>query len=312
MSYERNNDTSSSIAKKLGIAAAFAAAAAGVIGTGIYTFAPRVTERDAALKIVRGELVDAHVERGVKMDAIFPHVEYIRLPKFLQKVAVSARESDDVTIRTKEDARIYGVFEVHYMLENDDPNFTNIYTELKADEIADIEPFIRNYTIPAAIDVYKMVPTASVNDNLTDIGNQLKKRLQDILDEHGYTYIRVKDVVPSGVGLSAKANADLESIVSENRKLDLMKVQTQVADQSLALTEKQAAVTAKAISELQKAGVPDDQLIQAYYLQLMRDNNSIGKEFVPGPVPGTGVGAVPVQQLSPRNSAPARTPAPAP
>lgn len=293
MSYGERNQKS--MAAKLGLGAVFVAAATG-LGSGLlYVVSPRVTERDAALKIVRGELVDAQVSRGVKMDAILPHVEYIRLPKFLQKVAVSARESDDVTIRTKEDARIYGVFEVHYMLENNDQNFQNIYTELKADTIADIEPFIRNYTIPAAIDVYKTVPTASVNDNLTDIGKQLKGRLQDILDDHGYTYIRVKDVVPSGVGLSAKANSDLESIVSENRKLDLMKVQTQVAEQALALTEKQAAVTAKALEALRESGVEESQLIQAYYLQLLRDNNAIGKEFVPGPIPGTGVGAVPLQ-----------------
>jgi hypothetical protein len=38
--------------------------------------------------------------------------------------------------------------------------------------------------------------------------------------------------------------------------------------------------------------VPEGQLVQAYYLQLMRDNDKIGEPFVPGPIPGTGVGAV--------------------
>jgi hypothetical protein len=275
-----------------------------------YTISPRVTERDAALKIVRGALVDAHVEDGVKMDALLPHVSYIRLPKFLQTTEVQASEKDAVTIRTKENARIYGNFKIKFTLDNSDKNFPNVYTELKVDEIEDLFPHIMDYTIPAAIEVYKDVPTNAVNDDLPGVGKRVAEKLQGYLNERGYTYIRIHDVVPSGVGLSQKANNDLEAIVSEERKLELLKVQGQVADRSLDITKKQSAVTVEALDALRKAGVNDSQLIQAYYLQLMRDTDKVGTPFVPGPIPGTGVGAVPVE--SPARRAPAQAPAATP
>ena len=124
-------------------------------------------------------------------------------------------------------------------------------------------------------------------------GEAIRNELQGILDKEGYTYIRVKRVIPSGVGLTDEANRQLEQIVSEERKLDLLKVQGDVADRSLAITEKQAKVTAQALQGLKEAGVPDEQLIQAYYLQILRDTGKVGQPFVPGPIPGTGVGAVP-------------------
>ncbi len=61
--------------KKLGGIAA--GALKGVFGRGDcsrYTLSPRVTEREAGLKIVRGSLVDSNVSTGVKMYAILPHV----------------------------------------------------------------------------------------------------------------------------------------------------------------------------------------------------------------------------------------------
>jgi hypothetical protein len=259
----------------------------------LYAISPRVTDRDAALKIVRGALVDHQVQTGVKMDALLPQVEYIILPQFLQKTSVSAEASGSVTIRTKEKARIQGTFEIHWSLDSKDENFRNIYEQLNADTIEKIEPFIRNFAIPAAIDVYKDVPTAELSDNLTKVGGDIAASLQRILDAEGYTYIKVKTVIPSGVGLSEKANADLEAIVSEQRRLDLLKVQQQVAEASVGVTAAQTAVTTKAFKELEEAGVPKGQLVQAYYLQLMRDGGFVGKPFVPGPIPGTGVGAVP-------------------
>ncbi len=259
-----------------------------------YAVSPRVTDREAALKVVRGKLVDDQVSTGVKWDALFPHVQYIQLPKFVQKITVGATERDEVTIRTKEKARIYGNFEVMYHVDNSVEDFGRIYTKWKTDDIYDLTAYIAKYTVPAAIDVYKTVETSKINDNVTELGKRIAVRLEQILADRGHEYIKVDDVLPSGVGLSGKANADLEAIVSEERKLDLLKVQGQVADQSVAITEKQAAVTAKALEKLREAGVPKEQLIQAYYLQLMRDSDSIGRQLVPGPVPGTGVGAVPV------------------
>lgn len=268
------------------------AGGAALLGLAAYAFSPRVTERDAALKIVRGELTNAQVEEGVKIDALLPHVEYICLPKFLQRMTVAAELNDNVAVRTKEKAQVFGKFEIHYTLDNSHPSFGDIYTRLKCDDITDIEPFIQNYALPAIIDTYRTVPTAAVNDNLTAIGKTIAATLQKTLDENGYPYIKVQDVIPSGVGLSPKANADLEQIVSEERKLDLQRVQRTVAENALELTEKQSAVTAKALQDLRAAGVPEDQLIGAYYLQLMRDTDSIGKQFVPGPIPGTGVSGV--------------------
>lgn len=277
-----------------GVVAAFALVAAAT-----YAVSPRVTERDAAMKIVRGALVDTQVSDGVKMDALLPHVSYIRLPKFLQTTEVNASENDAVSIRTAEDARIYGNFKIKFTIDNTDKNFPNVYTELKVDEISDLFPHINDYTIPAAIDVYKNIPTTEVNDDLPGIGKQVADKLQTYLDERGYTYIKIHDVVPSGVGLSKKANDDLEAIVSENRKLQLLTVQGEVADKSVEITKKQSAVTVEALNALRESGVNEDQLIQAYYLQLMRDTDKVGTPFVPGPIPGTGVGAVPVSLPKP-------------
>lgn len=303
---KRNDEKGFFTPFKMKLAGIFAAAATVIGGIG-YAGADRVTDREAAVKVVRGKVVDPDVESGVKLSSWLPQTEFIKYPLYLQKVPVSATAEDDVTIRTAEKARIYGTFEVHYVLDRDNDNFGNLYTELNADDIADLEPFIRNYTIPAAIEVYKDVPTTELNDQLTDsldeqgnvvkgIGTKLKERLQEILNSHGYNYIQVKDVIPSGVGLSEKANHDLEQIVSEERKLELLEIQGQVADKSVEITEKQAAVTAKALEALREAGVPEGDLIKAYYLQLLRDNDAIGEQFVPGPIPGTGVGAVPIQQ----------------
>lgn len=265
-----------------------------LLGGGLYACSPRITERDAAIRLVRGKVVEDHVQPGVTMDAWLPHVSYIILPKFVQKTTVGATAQHDVTIRTLEKARIYGRFEVMYHIDNSVPDFGRIYSKWKTDDISALSEYIAKYTIPAAIDVYKVVETARINDNVTELGSRIALRLQEILIARGHDYIVVDDVLPSGVGLSPQANADLEKIVSEERKLDLLRVQGQVADRSVEITEKQVAVTVRALEKLRAAGIPDHQLLQAYYLQLLRDSDSIGKPFVPGPIPGTGVGAAPV------------------
>jgi hypothetical protein len=155
-----------------------AGATAAVASLALYAFSPRVTERDNGLKLVRGELTNSRVEPGVKMDAILPHVEYIKLPKFLQRMKVTANEGDNVAVRTQEKAQVFGEFEIHYSLDNTNEKFSEIYTRLKCDEITDLEPFIKNYAIPAIIDIYRTVPTASVNDDLTTIGKKIAEALQ--------------------------------------------------------------------------------------------------------------------------------------
>lgn len=142
-------------------------------GSGWYALSPRVTERDAALKIVRGKLVDSSVAAGVKMDDVFPHVKYIVLPKYLQRMTMHAAPSDNFAVRTKEKAQVFGNFEVHYTLNNQDPNFAHIFTELHCDSPEALKPFIGNFVVPSVIDTYKEVPTISVNDNLTGIGKKL-------------------------------------------------------------------------------------------------------------------------------------------
>jgi hypothetical protein len=258
----------------------------GALAMALYAVSPRVTEREAALKIVRGELANSHVEPGVKMDAVLPQVEYIRLPKWLQRMTVDASEKDQVAVRTKEKAQVFGHFEIHYLLDSDHKDFGEIYTKLKCDEVTDLEPFIRNFALPAIIDTYREVPTSAVNDNLTDLGKKIAVKLQQTLESNNLPYIRVEAVIPSGVGLSQKANADLEQIVSEERKLDLQRVQAQVASNAVHVTDAQTAVTIRALQKLREAGVPDSQLATMYYIQLLRDQDGIGKPGVSGPIPG--------------------------
>ncbi|MFZ4748779.1 MAG: hypothetical protein ACOYLK_18185 [Sphingomonas sp.] len=190
-----------------------------------------------------------------------------------------------------------------FEIENQDANFRTIYTELKADEVQDIIPYLQKFAVPAIINVYRNVSSSVTADNpdpsaikLDDhlkTGEAIKGELQKILDSGGYTYLRIMRVIPSGVGLSSDANRQLELIVAEERKLDLLKVQGQVADMSIDITKKQIDVTIESLRALKTAGVPDDQVVAAYYLQILRDTGKVGIPFVPGPVAGTGVGAVP-------------------
>jgi len=275
-----------------GLTLAFALATAA-----LWAGSPRITERESALKINRGKVVDAHVEPGVKMDSILPHVEYVRIPKWQMEAVVRATEQDQQTVRTSENARIYGNYTIAFEIDGTHPNFGNIYSKLKVDDESDIpivlNPKIEALGIAAVISVYRKIPTADIDNDNIAVGKNITTALQAALEEYELGYVKILNVMPSGVGLSDKANADLEQIVSEQRKLDLQKVQGEVATAALELTAKQSAVTAKALEELKKAGVPESQLMQAYYLQLLRDNDKIGVPFVPGPIPGTGVGAAP-------------------
>lgn len=284
------------------------------VGGYSYMFAPKVRDNEAALKIVRGELVNASVNTGVKMDAWLPHVEYVELPKFLQTTTVSASEGMDVSIRTKEDVRIYGEFIVKFKIDSEDPNFGLIYTDLKAESIKDIYDDIANYAIPAAIDVYSEIEAQNVNKNLTEIGSKVAARLQEILDDRNYSYIRIEDVVPTGMGLSAEANADLEKIVSERRKLELLEIQGEVADAAIAITEKQTFVTLEALKKLEEAGVPKEDLAQLYYIQLLRDAGKIGTPFVEVSIDGDGTPRASAVITNPDQSpgAPKQIAAPAP
>lgn len=277
--------------KSLAVTAGALSLAFGAV-TGVnWMVSPRITQQEAAMRISQGHLTDAHVKPGVKMDWWEPGVKYLRLPTTLEKTRVSAGEGDAVTIRTQENSRIYGTFEVHFVINPDDKNFDKAYTELKVNSIEDIKPFINNYVTPAAIDVYQQIPVLDVNKDLPGVGAKIKKKLQGYLDERGYTYIRILDVIPSGVGLSKDANDMLEQIVKEERKKTLLTTQGQVADMAKDITEKQTEVTLQAINKMRAAGIPTEQAVELYYMQLLHVNDALGKPNVPGPIPGTGVGA---------------------
>jgi hypothetical protein len=264
-----------------------------VVAGGNWVVSPRVTQQEAAMRISQGQLTDAHVKPGVLTDWWRPGVHYLRLPTTLEKTSVHAGEADAVTIRTKENSRIYGNFEVHFRIDNTDKNFDKAYTELKVNSIDDIKPFINNYVIPSAIDVYQQIPVLDVNKNQPKIGNDIKTKLQGYLDDHGYTYIRILDVIPSGVGLSKDANDMLEQIVKEERKKTLLETQGQVADMAKDITDKQTVVSLEAINKFKAAGLTGQEAIELYYLQLMHVNDQLGRPNVPGPIPGTGVGSLP-------------------
>ena len=130
---------SGEMSSKLATGAIAAVGVSGVFGVPFYGCSTRVTERDAAYQTVRGGLVDHHVEPGIKFDDWLPHYEYTKLPKFLQTVVVDASQQSNINIRTHERARVYGNFDVMFELDNNDPNFGNIYTELRADAIGSMK-----------------------------------------------------------------------------------------------------------------------------------------------------------------------------
>jgi len=261
----------------------------GVVAGANWVVSPRVTEQQAAIRISQGRLTNADVQPGVLMDNWIPGVHYLRLPTTLQKTSVSARREDATTLRAKENSRIYGTFEVHFTINKHDKNFGKAYSELKVDNIDDIKPFINNYVLPAAIDVYQTIPVLEINQDHPKVGADIRNKLQGYLDTRGFTYIRILDVIPSGVGLSQEANDMLEQIVKEERKKALLTTQGQVADMAKDITAKQTSVTIEAINRLKAAGMTGDQAVQLYYMQLLHVNDSLGKEGVPGPIPGTGL-----------------------
>lgn len=258
-------------------AAAFAVAALGY--GSVYGLSEYVRDNEAAIKIKAGKLVDTDVPTGVKFDSLLPKVEYIKYPTTLQTITVSATEDDNFAVRTAEKARIYGDFKVKYTIDKADANFGQMWSLQKAETLAGIEDDIADYTIPAGIDIYKTVAAADVNDDLTKIGGRVAERLQDILNDRGFTYIHVHDIVPTGMGLSDEANADLEKIVSEERRVALLDAQALTAGKAAEVVGVQTSVTVGAIDALRASGVPEEQLAQFYCLQLHRDADKIGTQF---------------------------------
>ena len=289
-----DKDTAKGLAKK-GIAAAGALTVISGAFFGLdYACGLRVNQQQTAIQIVNGKVTNSNVGPGVKLDNWFIGHHYIVLPTTLQITEVDAGKDSQVTLRTKENSRIYAKFQVHFELNKDDPNFKKIYTELKIDNVENIKPFINNYVVPAATEAYNQVSYLDINTKQPDIAKSIVKNLQDLLDQKGYTYIKIMDVIPSGVGLSDDANKQLEQIVQEQRKKTLLDVQGEVAVQEQNITNKQTQVTVDAINKLKAEGnMTTEEAIQLYYTQLLHVNDQLGQPFVPGPIPGTGVGAVP-------------------
>ena len=211
------------------------------------------------------------------------------MPAYLQETVIQAQQNDPTTIRSKEETRIYGNFAVKWEIDRNDPNIGNMYTDLNVDEIKDLEPTIIGYTTPAIIDTYEQIAASNINDDILKVGLAAAEAAQRNFDARNMTYIKIRDVVPSGTGLSPEANADLERIVSENRKKEMVKIQEQVAEDSRKAVELQTQLTIDALKQFRAAGFSEKTAIEAYQLQLLRDNNQLG---TPGILPPTLGGAL--------------------
>lgn len=293
-------------------------AAMATAGVG-FAMARRVSEQEAAYKVVHGELVETNLKPGVYLSELLPHVQIEGLSKSLQSVTVLAGEDSGINLRTQERARVYGNYDVMFEIDGSDKNFGDVYTELKADEIEDIMPYVQKFAVPAIIEVYKHValspsrvtPAAnaessgeqdslaasgspiSLDDHLRT-GNAIAEELQKILDQQGYTYIKIQRVIASGVELSPEAKAQLELIVAEERKLELSRLEIQVADAAIELSAKQSAANAPVLKGLNDAELGPDPIASAYYRQLERDSIAshgngiiyLPRELAPGLAPG--------------------------
>jgi hypothetical protein len=292
-SYDGTGSTKSALIKVGAWGAGSLTAITGCFFALDYMAGLRVNQQQAAIQIVNGKVKNPDAGPGVKLDNWFIGHKYIVLPTTLQVTNVDAGKDSQVTLRTKENSRIYANFQVHFELNKKDPNFKKIYTELKIDHIDNIKPFINNYVVPAATKAYHDVSYLDINTKQPEIAGNIVTNLQTLLDKKGYSYIKIVDVIPSGVGLSDEANSQLEQIVKEQRKKTLLEVQGQVADLAQNITRKQTNVSLDAINKLKQQGhMTTQEAIEVYYMQLLHVNDQLGQPNVPGPIPGTGVGTV--------------------
>jgi hypothetical protein len=263
---------------------------AGLVGAftvaalGWYAMSPRVTERDASMRIVRGELVDSFVEPGVKWDAVLPHVEYIHLTRSYNETEIVVNEKSQQVIRLDNDSQIYAAFATTYFLDNTDPKFGDIFTLLRVDNVDEMQtalsPKINNLVLTAAIDVYKTIPYESMNKDL-DIGKKIKALVEEGLADQGLGYVKIQVVMPKGVSLTPKANEDLEKIISERRKLELLDAQNAVALKSEEVALNQTKGPIAAMNAYKKElDLNGEEALQAYFTQLTHANGKVGNAGV--------------------------------
>jgi len=272
-----------------------------VVSLGAYTFnwltAPIIKQRDVALEVKNGILVNSHVAPGRQLDHWKWGVHYDVMPGHQLSTTIIGEDETHkggVIVRSKEGTQILGNYVMLYHIDRDDKNVGHIYTKLNIDGDAEenekkIEPTVNRYASSVIAPVYSKVGASEINTNIADIRNQLRTAAQKVLDDEGYTYIKVDDYLPNGTGLTAAANQALESIVDEKRKSTLFDAQLLTAEKGKEVSKTQNAVTLENLMSFKNAGMSWDQALQAYQLQLMRDNGKIGTPGVLAPTSGTAI-----------------------
>ena len=248
----------------------------GVATAGLYAFSPRVNENEIGMRIVRGALVDESVDTGVKMDAILPHVQYNQFTRTLTTGEVRATQEDDVTIRTSDKLRVYGGFRFKFLVDDTHEDWDRAWTFLKANSTEDMIDDIGDYLMPAAIDVYGDIAGDNINDDLIAVGETIRERAQATLDSKGLGFIKMQDVIPTGMGLSDEADSLIEQQATESRRLSIDATRRELAAQQAETIVDQTAVTVNAISALVEAGLDADQALYALCLQQNRDGDVLG------------------------------------
>lgn len=246
-------------------------AAAAVVGLGLYAASPRVNENEIGMKIVRGALIDDSVPTGVYPSALLPHVSYNQFTRTLTTGEVVATQDFDVTIRTDDKLRVFGGFKFKFLLDDKDANWERAYTFLKASDEGDMLDDIGDYLMPAAIDVYSTIPSDNINSNLIAIGERIRLTAQETLDQKGLSFIKLQDVIPTGMGLSPEADGLIEQQATESRKLSIDTTRRELANQQKATIVDQAAVSVNALKAFVESGLSSDQALYALCLQQNRD-----------------------------------------
>jgi hypothetical protein len=259
--------------------------------------APVIKQRDIALQVKNGILTNDHVIPGRQLDHWKWGLHYDVMPGHQLSTTIhgeSDAHKDGVIVRSKENTQILGDYIMLYHLNRDDKNVGHIYTKLNIDGNAEeneakIEPTVNRYGSSVVSPVYSKISASDINTDIVEIRKELRKAAQKVFNEEGYTYIVIDDFIPNGTGLTPAANRALEGIVDEKRKSALFDAQLITAEKGKEVSKTQTDVTVENLNKLRASGLSSDQALQAYQLQLMRDNGKIGTPGVLAPTSGTAL-----------------------
>ena len=270
----RHGQEKKSLAASIGKAVAGFAAVAAVGFGAAYLMAPKVYENEIGMKIVKGAIVDDSLESGVYMSALLPKTEIREFTRTLVTGTVHATPEDDATMRTADKLRVYGGFRFKFQLDDTHPDWRNAFHKLKANNADDMIDDIGDYLMPAAIDVYSNISSDDINANLTTAGgtgDRIKIATQETLDARDLGFIKLLDVIPTGMGLSPEADSLIEEQATESRKLSIDLTRRELAAQQKETIVDQAAVTVNALNAFMESGLSSDQALYALCLQQQRD-----------------------------------------